>query len=463
MIAFFIVLVNFLSQSSSIYFKSGDRISFIGDSITQRGDYYHNVQQYYLTHFAQESIQFFNCGIAGDIMEGAIRRVVDDCLIYKPTHAFIMFGMNDLALDANYFNNIRSDSVRLALGTYKSNIEALISILQKSNVTTVVLQTPTLYDQTAKFGGENNIGRNDILKMGANIVRHAALRRKFKYIDYWTPLRDINERIQAVNPNDTIISPDRVHPGALGHLVMADIFLDATENRSTLRDTCRMSMRKLGSSSGQICTIHSIQHETNRIVISLTLNRLPFIFDPLLESENVTGKKLRPLVLRFNHFLFQVVDLPRDVRNVSLLIGNERIGEFNLPTLERGINLLEWKTTPMFRQAEKVYQILTSLWDMQRTERRLKFVEYCCLNSYFDQAKKSKLPALINISDVSAYLHLHYGNKFKKDDYFGDNFNDYFLNKKKQDVIVSEIVSLQKEARAAAISMPQVLTVVLNR
>ena len=116
-----------LIDASTSYFSDGDRVSFIGDSITKRGLFIHGVQKYYISYHAKKNVHFYNCGIPGDVLEGALRRLKDDCLLVKPTHAVIMFGMNDLALeDVQYYDKINSAAVLSVLTKYQRNLDTLV-------------------------------------------------------------------------------------------------------------------------------------------------------------------------------------------------------------------------------------------------------------------------------------------------------------------------------------------------
>jgi endoglucanase len=78
------------------FFHKGDRVAFVGNSITNNGEFHHNISQYYVTRFPQQPITFFNCGISGDVTSGILNRMDMDILINRPTHVVLMIGMNDV-------------------------------------------------------------------------------------------------------------------------------------------------------------------------------------------------------------------------------------------------------------------------------------------------------------------------------------------------------------------------------
>ena len=95
----------FLTQSNSLafsqnlkdpVFKDGDRVCFVGNSITNNGQFYNFVNLYYATRYPERKVVFFNCGISGDATQGVINRIKRDILVHNPTWSILMIGMNDV-------------------------------------------------------------------------------------------------------------------------------------------------------------------------------------------------------------------------------------------------------------------------------------------------------------------------------------------------------------------------------
>src|SRR5437016_8188804 len=77
------------------FFKSGDRIVFLGDSITEQYQYSTDIELYLTTRFPKWKISFLNAGIGGDMAFGGASRFKNHVLDEKPTAVLINFGMND--------------------------------------------------------------------------------------------------------------------------------------------------------------------------------------------------------------------------------------------------------------------------------------------------------------------------------------------------------------------------------
>lgn len=77
-------------------FKDNDRVCFIGNSITMNGKFHNYIELFYATRFPDRKIEFYNCGISGDVSGGMLERMDSDILIHKPTWSVLMVGMNDI-------------------------------------------------------------------------------------------------------------------------------------------------------------------------------------------------------------------------------------------------------------------------------------------------------------------------------------------------------------------------------
>src|ERR1700681_458742 len=109
--------------------KSGDRVVFFGDSITDQRLYTAFVETYVLTRFPQRDVTFVHSGWGGDRVTGGGDRGGDvgfdrDVAAYHPTVVTIMLGMNDgiyRALDDQIFS-IYSNCYRHIVNQLKSTV-----------------------------------------------------------------------------------------------------------------------------------------------------------------------------------------------------------------------------------------------------------------------------------------------------------------------------------------------------
>src|SRR5690554_2172601 len=83
-------------QKAPVLFKAGDKVNFIGNSITHSGGFHNHVLLYYATRFPNEEIMFLNAGISGDNANDIFRRLEDDIIPLKADWSIVMVGMNDV-------------------------------------------------------------------------------------------------------------------------------------------------------------------------------------------------------------------------------------------------------------------------------------------------------------------------------------------------------------------------------
>lgn len=194
-------------------------VCFIGDSITAAEKYTRILVDYFALHFPEKRIMFHNAAIPGIGAGAALdnwERLVSS---RRPTHATVLFGMNDLQ------RVLYADSVKVtaeiarkreaALSAYTENIHTLMKRLD--GVSTLVL-TPTLHDESPAIDAPLYSGYDEtLLRAGA------FLQGTFSpVLDLHTPLKAANDRRLV----STVISPDRVHPGNIGHAVIAKAILE---------------------------------------------------------------------------------------------------------------------------------------------------------------------------------------------------------------------------------------------
>src|SRR5580692_1111361 len=115
-------------------FKTGDRIAFVGNSITEQGYYESYIWLYYMLHFPHRRITIFNRGIGGDVAKQMYERFDDDVLPANPTVVCLTFGMNDtgyyefLASNADSTANVRVSQSLHYFGLLEQKLKALPNV-----------------------------------------------------------------------------------------------------------------------------------------------------------------------------------------------------------------------------------------------------------------------------------------------------------------------------------------------
>ncbi len=209
-------------------FKSGDRICFIGDSITEMTYWIACIADYYAKNLPQEKLKFFPCGIAGGTCTSAIACYREETLIWSPNTVVIMLGMNDIWRD-KYKQNPTEESIKAqksALQHYERNLGTLIQLIKmQSPIKRIILLAPTPYDEQQESPEYNYIGCWEALKKCGEICRKTAEEFGLEFFDFGGEIFELLSHSRSIGSKNELINPDRVHPSLMGMSVMARVFL----------------------------------------------------------------------------------------------------------------------------------------------------------------------------------------------------------------------------------------------
>ena len=414
------------------------------------GDFHHDILQYYVTRHANFNIKFCNCGIAGDTVSGALTRLSDDVFVHNPSHAFIMFGMNDLGKDYNKSMATREEDIKTDLNNYEENLEQLIAILQEKNVS-VTLARPSIYDQTAVLKTPNMIGRNDILYRASLIISEIADKRSLQVVDFFSFLKSLNSKLQAANPSDSIIGTDRIHPGPVGHLVMAYKFLTTLQKPSNVaRIVLDEDLLSSCSRSYNAKVLSFVRRGTTDIEAVVIEYALSFVLD----DKQRKAAQLVAFSRDFNTHTLQVYHLNKSVESYRVQIGGIKIGNFKRESLEAGISL-SFKRTPQYSQGDRTRRALLELWRIEQMERNVKFVEFTFLKQFFKERGQQPF----DLHAVSVFLNQTYEKQHSGNTFIRKSFDAYIQNKPSQGLWKESMESALALARKRAAPIRRVFNI----
>lgn len=204
--------------AQEFHLKDGDRVVFFGDSITDQRLYTTFAETFAVTRYPSRRIAFTHSGWGGDRVTGGGGGGIDmrlerDVTAYKPTVVTIMLGMNDgrvRAFDQQIFD------------IYSRGYKKIITDLKAANPgVRITAIRPSPYDdvtQTPRFPG----GYNEVLVRYGKFIQELAAAEQLTVADLNGPVVAMLERAKGSNAElAQRIVPDRVHPAASGHLIMA--------------------------------------------------------------------------------------------------------------------------------------------------------------------------------------------------------------------------------------------------
>ena len=209
--------------SAEIAVKSGDKIAFLGDSITAGG--WSNPAGYVRLVIAGLDANGIKAepvpaGISGHKSDQMLARLDKDVLSKKPQWMTLSCGVNDVwhgkrgvpLDDAAAAKPGEYDEKVTDRGTYKKNITAIIENATKAGAKPVILTATVIHEDLGNAENARLAPYNDFLRALA----------KSKHF----PLADLNalfrERIQKENkPGTKILTGDGVHMNGEGNKLMA--------------------------------------------------------------------------------------------------------------------------------------------------------------------------------------------------------------------------------------------------
>lgn len=332
-------------------FQHGDRVVFIGDSITHGGRYHADIYLYHATRFPDRPFVGHNCGISGDTAPGTNIRFESDIAVHRPTVATIMLGMNDAyawAFDPSLALQEKISAQASSYDHYTQAMDQMARRLAEMDCRMVFIK-PSIYDQTAVLDQKNLFGKNDQLGRFSEYIDALAMKYDASVVDFYTPMSVINHVIQASDPSASIVGGDRVHPGIPGHLVMAYHFLKS-QNMSPYVSAIQLD----ASEGGEIlqlrnCEIHGdLVATSDQVSFSATEKALPFPLSPT----QLKALDWVPFQHELNRQVLAVDNLPTG--KYALSIDAIKVGEFSSVALKNGINLSANSSTPQYQQALQI-------------------------------------------------------------------------------------------------------------
>jgi lysophospholipase L1-like esterase len=215
------------TASAEILVKSGDKVAFLGDSITQ-GGWSNPVGYVRLVMAGLEAngvkAEAVPAGISGHKSNDMLARLEKDVISKKPQWMTLSCGVNDVwhgkrgvPLDDAMATSGTYDAPGTR-GTYKKNIGEIVEKAQAANIKVVLLTATVIHENLES-------PENGQLAPYNEYLRTLAKEKKL-------PLADLNamfqEKIKAANqPTKKILTGDGVHMNGDGNKLMATGVLKA--------------------------------------------------------------------------------------------------------------------------------------------------------------------------------------------------------------------------------------------
>ena len=327
--------------------KSGDRMVFLGDSITEQRMYTRYAMDYFALRCPGAKIEFRNAGWGGDTAVGGFKRLTRDVLDLKPTVVSICYGMNDAGV-TSYKQEIYD--------RYIGAMKDAITELRKHHIR-VVLLTPGCVDESRST---KLVGYNDTLGRFAQQLADFAAKEDIPIFNIQKAMLDVQTRAKASDPGFVMIN-DGVHPGQLGHVVMAYGLLSAlgcidkasalTIDAAAAKATCDR------------CKVTGLEVTGDSIAFTRTDDALPAYF----EDDTWSLLKYFPEIDEFDNYSLKVTGLKGG--KWDLAVQGQSVGAYTSEELANGVNLAN-APGPWKQLGEEVNKLATKQQEIYYTRWR---------------------------------------------------------------------------------------------
>jgi lysophospholipase L1-like esterase len=205
-------------QTAKISVKKGDRIIFLGDSITQAGadpkGYVSLVGQAFEKNKKDLGVVVIGAGISGNKVPDLENRLDRDVLAQKPTKVVIYIGINDVW-------HGQDDPSRGTLPErFEAGLAGLVDRIRKSGAE-VILATPSVIGE--KFDGSNKLDPK--LDQYSDITRKIAKEKNTGLCDLRKAFLSQLKKSNPENKEAGILTSDTVHLNQAGNEFVAEVIL----------------------------------------------------------------------------------------------------------------------------------------------------------------------------------------------------------------------------------------------
>jgi len=327
------------APAGEFFFKAGDRVVFLGDSITEQYQYSTYVELYLTTRFPDGKMTFLNAGIGGDTADGGARRFQTHVLDEKPTAVTINFGMNDGGYG-------KFDAGRNKV--YVEKTEAMLKAAKDAGVR-VALLSPNAVDRRNKSNGAEYVVTQ---KQFYAPLAGLAGKYGFAFADQFAVTKAATDRMEVDDPKAKTAVPyyDGFHTSPPGGLLMAHAILTGLKARATV------STVTINAPGGDVeakgCRVSDVDAAATKVAFSRQDDALPMPVQkdwvPMLPYTN----ELRDL----NHYGLAVKGLAAG--DYAVKVDGKEVAKYTAKQLDEGVNLGTATAGPVWEQGNAVLKAI---------------------------------------------------------------------------------------------------------
>lgn len=369
------------AQSLIPQFSAGQKVAFIGDSITHGGHYHSYIWLFYMTRFPDMPVWIYNCGVGGDTSKEILDRLPVDVLDKAPDYLMLTFGMNDTGY-FDVFNKPESDSlsqdrIERSKGYFLSIADSLKNYRDDARI---VMVGGSPYDETAAPARTSLHGKNAAIRKIIDIQKEQAAANGWGFVDFNTPMLQIASSEQMKDSTYSFCPADRIHPDKDGQMVMAYLFLKAQGLSGSKVADIRIDAKHRKVKAAENCSISGLSSFGDGVKFSYLAKSLPYPCDSISEHgwANIHSQrdalKLIPFMDQFNRENLTVTGLREG--QYLLRIDGQPLRVYSSSELASGVNLAELTASPQYRQASAVMYLNEERFEVEKRLREYIWMEY---------------------------------------------------------------------------------------
>lgn len=358
-------------------FKDGDRVVFLGNSITDGGHYHSYIWLYYMTRFPEMNLRILNAGIGGETAGDMYKRLDGDVFSKRPTVLSVTFGMND----TGYMEYNGDDAKAFGEKRYKEcydNYKKMEKRLQTLSGVRVVMLGGSPYDETAQIENTSLRGKNAVMDRVVAFQKESAATNGWEFMDFSAPFTALAQHEQATTPSFSLCVGDRIHPDNDGHMVMAYLWLKAQGFAGGKVADVAIDAPASKVLTADNCAVTNVRRNGRTVEFDYLANALPYPLDTVAHGlgakrSQADATRLVPFMEEMNSEMLTVKGLKG---NYELFIDGQQIGVWSAKELASGINLAAQVYTPQYQQALAVMYLNEYRWEIERNFRDFAWVQY---------------------------------------------------------------------------------------
>lgn len=324
------------------FFQKGDRIVFLGDSITEQYQYSSDIELFLTTRFPDWNLTFLNAGIGGDTANGGAGRFQQHVLDEKPTALTINFGMNDAGYQKFDANRNKQ---------YVEKTAAMLEMAKKAGVR-VALLSPNAVDRRRSPGFSDFKVYLETQKQFYAPLKDLAEKHGVTFVDQYAVTRAALEKMEADKADTVVPFGDGFHTASPGGLFMAHAILTGLGAPAEVSDVTIAIGQ--GNSQSRGCKVEKLEAASNAVSFDRTDEAIPVPVQKDWVSLLPYVNNLKDL----NYYGLTIKGLAKGAYSIS--IDGVEVMKASEEELASGVNLGNATSGPLFEQGQKVFQAINA-------------------------------------------------------------------------------------------------------